>query len=87
LNDGGAFQDMNVWCGTLIGGATRWNAMQRAPGVYNERILVTMDYVLHQVPCHCLLLGWRIPIPGSRNPPESTRIRPSTESVRIRHPF
>ena len=32
-------------------------------------------------------LGWRIPFPGSRNPPESTRIRPSTESVRIRNPF
>jgi len=28
-------------------------------------------------------LGWRIPFPGSRNPPESTRIRPSTKSVRI----
>ena len=26
------------------------------------------------------LLGWRIPIPGFRSPPESTRIRPSTES-------
>jgi hypothetical protein len=34
-------------------------------------------------------LGWRIPIPGSRNQPESTRIRPSarTESFRIQHPF
>jgi hypothetical protein len=34
--------------GTVIGGATEWNAMQRAPGVYNERTLVGMDYVLHQ---------------------------------------
>ena len=46
---------MNVWCGTLIGGATRWNALQRAPGVYNERTFVGLDYVLHQVACHCLL--------------------------------
>jgi len=32
-------------------------------------------------------LGWRIPIPGPRNPPESTRIRPSTEPVRIQDPY
>ena len=28
-------------------------------------------------------LGWWLPYLGSRNPPESARIRPSTESVRI----
>jgi len=32
-------------------------------------------------------LGWLIPFPGSRNPPESTRIRPSSSSVRIQKPF
>ena len=33
-------------------------------------------------------LGWWLPYLGSRNPPESARIRPSTESVRIQkyHP-
>ena len=31
-----------------------------------------------------IILGWRIPFPGFRNPPESTRIRPSTKSVRFR---
>ena len=34
-----------------------------------------------------IILGWRIPFPGFRNPPESTRIRPFTECVRIRNPF
>jgi hypothetical protein len=29
-------------------GATEWNALQREPGVYNERTFVGMDYVLHQ---------------------------------------
>ena len=32
-------------------------------------------------------LGWRIPFLRSRNPPESARTRPSTESVRIRNAF
>jgi hypothetical protein len=51
------------------------------PVIRNKLAQITMLVEAVEVGPHNL--GWRMPIPGSRNPPESTRIGPSTESVRI----
>ena len=66
----------SVW--TLVHGMGKWEAIRDAgKNVFDPERTAAGTHGL----------GWRIPYFGSRNPSESARNRPSTESVRIRDPF